>query len=221
MMKVTATELTRDETASTITPPARKYRWLNWSVVVVLIVGGSLWYEFGRGGGISRNQALAACAASIGANPLTPLTSVQPAVVGLSDTQSLAAVNTTAGWRWCFRNGGGGIASAQLTAPVGAISAVLVDGLQSDALMLVHLNAPTTSVVVDTAASRSTVISSGGGFEVLRIAMAKWPQLHAPWGRTPVALGRILGFDNQGKVTSSQPFTWCPGSLLTYPGVGC
>jgi len=220
---MTATHLEMNERAfEAVTPAKGKYRLPIWCVAATLIVGGSLWYGFGRGEGISRSQALAACAASVvDSNPLAPIARVQPAVVGLSSSQSLAAVNTADGWKWCYKNGGGGITSSQLSAAVGAIGAVLVGGPQSDVLMLVHLNAPTTTVVVDTATSRSIVISRGGGFEVLRIPMAKWPQWHVPWGRFPVALGRILGFDGHGQVTSSQPFTWCPGSIDTYPGSGC
>jgi len=108
---------------------------------------------------------------------------------------------------------------AALFAPV-----AVEDGtLTSDVLLLVHLGKTTTSVVVATADARSTVLSRDNGFEVLRIPTTGWPwQLwHAPWPRRAVALGRIIGFDREGRVTTTLPFTWCPGGVNNFPGTGC
>jgi len=41
--------------------------------------------------------------------------------------------------------------------------------------MLVHLAAPTGVVVVTSALSRSVAVGRGGGFEVLRVAIGRWP----------------------------------------------
>jgi len=84
MVYVTAMELVRDATVPVSgAPPAKRHRWPIWAVAAVVIVGGSLWYGLGRAGGISRTEALAACAASIGGDPLTPLTTVKPVAVGV------------------------------------------------------------------------------------------------------------------------------------------
>lgn len=199
----------------------RKYRWLIWCVVTVVILTGSLLYGFGRAGGVSRSEALTGCDIPVSNSASATVRNIQPAVVGLGNSESLAAADTSIGWRWCYVEGGGTITSAQRQVPLAAIAAIHDGGLQSDVLMLVHLTAPTVSVVVTTASSRSFVLSHGGGYQVLRIPIAKWPQWHVPFSRVPVALGRIIGFDSEGRVTASQVFTWCPGVLNTTPGTGC
>lgn len=220
MGNVATTALTRDETA--VTPSAKKYWLLPWCAAAVLVVGGSLWYGFGRGdGGMSRSDALAACG-PFTSSPLPSVASIQPAVVGLGDAQSLSAAETSSGWRYCFLGGSGAITNSELHAPVGAIAGVREGGeLYGNVLMLVHLGATTTSVVITTAWSRSVVLSRGRGFEVLRVPIAKWPPPNPPSNRAPVPMGLIMGFDRDGRVTSSQPFAWCGLALNVQPGSVC
>jgi len=121
---------------------------------------------------------------------------------------------------WCFDGmgtGSAGISHAAMRAALDAPVAVVDGGLNSDVLMLVHLGQHTTSVVVTTAGSRSIVLAHGGGFEVLRIPMAKC-RIGTHMDLRERRLGRIIGFDNEGRVTSSLAFTWCPGSINTSPG---
>jgi hypothetical protein len=75
---------------------------------------------------------------------------------------------------------------------------------------------------VETVDSQSTVLARGDSFEVLRVPIAiKWAKPGrpmAPWLRSSVVIGQVLGFDRRGLVTSSQPFTFCPGSINSSPG---
>jgi hypothetical protein len=218
---MTASAISDEPMKPTVATQVRRFRWLIWCAVAAIIVAGTFFYGFGQAGGVSRSDALAACAMRFGTNSSLNVADIQPAVVGLGNSDSLAAANTASGWRWCDVQSSGAISGAQLRAPVGVITAVHDGNLQSDILMLIHLSTPTVSVAVTTVSSRSVVLSHGGGFEVLRVPIANWPKWHAPWSRVPVALGRIIGFDSEGRVTSSQSFTWCPGALNTVPGAGC
>src|ERR1700679_1947187 len=91
----------------------RKYRWLIWCVAAVVILAASLLYGFGRAGGVSRSEALTGCAIPVSNSSTATVTNIQPAVVGLGSTESLAAADTSIGWRWCYVEGGGSITSAQ------------------------------------------------------------------------------------------------------------
>ena len=224
MWDMSDVELLANEMATPRRAPTRRhYQWLTWCAVGSFVLAGSFWFGLGRTGGLSRSLAVERCATATNdylGNPTTPVP-FQPVVVGLGHAEAFVAAQTSIGWRWCFMEGSGPISAAELRAPVAAIAAVLDGGAASDVLMLVHLNGPTSSVVVTTAWSRSIVLGRGGGFEVLRIPMAKWPHWHVPWSRMPVPLGRIIGFDRQGQVTSSLPYTWCQGSFNIVPGLGC
>jgi hypothetical protein len=87
----------------------------------------------------------------------------------------------------------------------------------------VHLGQKSASVVVATADGRSSVLAKKNGFEVLRVPTTGWPSAswHEPWSRHAVALGRIIAYDKEGRVTASMPFTWCPGGINNSPGTGC
>jgi hypothetical protein len=203
----------------------RSRRWPLWGGALVVVLAAGLWYGLGRGGGPTVTATVTDCSQGLhDPNASPPVANLRPAVVGLGAVASLAAFDTTTGWVWCFDgmgSGTDGISRVQMHAAVGAPVAVVDGSLTSDVLMLVHLARHTTSVVVTTANSRSFVIGRGEGFEVLRIPMTKWPPWHAPWIHRAIALGRIIGFDDEGRVTSSQPFTWCPGAINTTPGGGC
>ena len=89
----------------------------------------------------------------------------------------VAAFHTASGWRWCFAGmgtGTGPIERAALSEPVSAPIAVRDGGFGRDVLMLVHHDRHTEPVVVDTARSRSVVLASASGFEVVLIPMASW-----------------------------------------------
>jgi hypothetical protein len=231
MTQVTVTIPTSDDagTSGGVSAPLstdfhRKRRWALWSGAVAIVVVGSLWYGLSRGNGPTVSATVADCSDALaGATATPPVTNLVPSVVGLGSVASIAAFETPTGPAWCFDGlgtGGDGISQAAMRSAVDAPVAVVDGALNSDVLMLVHLGQQTTSVVVTTAGSRSIVLAHGGGFEVLRIPM-KWPHWRAPWPRGPVELGRIIGFDHEGRVTSSQAFTWCPGSINTSPGTGC
>lgn len=200
-------------------------RWLVWGGAVVFVLAGSIWYGFSHASGPTVSATVADCSRSL-VDPTTGLsvTDLQPVVVGLGTVASIAVIQTPTGPVWCFDGmgtGTGGISQAAMRSALDAPVAVVDGSLKSDVLMLVHLGHKTASVVVTTAASRSNVLAHGGGFEVLRVPTAQWPHWHAPWPRGPVSLGRIIGFDIQGRVTSSEAFTWCPGSINNSPGTGC
>ena len=232
MTAVTTTNLTRDDAERTehVDPPVstthrRKRRWALWGVAVAIVVVGCLWYGFTRASGPTISATVADCSRAFedSATP-PPTTSVIPGIVGLGSVASIATFTTPTGLRWCFDGMGlatGPITHAEMQSPVGAPVAVVDGSLHGNVLMLVHLAKHTTSVVVTTAESRSSVLAKGDGFEVLHIPMTKWPHWHAPWLHGGVALGRIIGFDNEGRVTSSLPFKWCPGSINTTPATGC
>jgi hypothetical protein len=231
MTEVTTTIPTSDDAGTTrlISPPPstdfrRRRRWALWVGAVTIVVVGSLWYGLSRDSGPTVSATVADCSDALGgATATSPTTNLQPLIVGLGSVASIAAFETPSGPAWCFDGmgtGGDGISQAAMHSALDAPVAVVDGALNSDVLMLVHLGPRTTSVVVTTAGSHSNVLARGDGFEVLRIPM-KWPKWHAPWPRGPVALGRIIGFDHQGRVTSSQAFTWCPGSINISPGTGC
>jgi hypothetical protein len=108
-----------------------------------------------------------------------------------------------------------------MNAALGAPVAVVDGSLTSDVLMLVHLGKHTTTAVVTTAESRSNVVAHAQRFEVLRIPMTTWPSSHALGSGEAVDLGRIIGFNDTGRVTSSRAFTWCLGSINAFPGKSC
>jgi len=202
-----------------------KRQWALSGCAVAVVVIASLWYGFSRTSGPTISATVEDCSQSlVNISTGLPATGLRPVVVGLGAVASIAAFQTSTGPGWCYDGmgtGGGGISRAAMHSAVDAPVAVLDGGLNSNVLMLVHLGQKTKSVVVTTATSRSIVLAQGGGFEVLRVPMAKWPHWRAPWPRRQVSLGRIIGFDLQGRVTSSQAFTWCPGSFNTFPGTPC
>ena len=196
-----------------------------WIGAAVLIVAGSLWYGLSHADGPSISATVADCSNLLqdSVSP-PPVTTLRPGVVGLGSVASLATFATTSGVHWCFDGMGVGaapITQRELHSALDVPVAVVDGTLKSDVLMLVHLGKHTRSVVVTTSQSRSYVLAHGGGFEVLRIPMAAWPDWHAPWPHGPVTLGRVTGFDGEGRVTSSLPFSWCPGSIDTSPDSGC
>jgi hypothetical protein len=206
------------------TAPFRRRLALIGGAVIVLVVG-SLWYGLSRTSGPTINTTLADCSnAAVNQNNGLPETGWRPIVVGLGTVASMAVFDTPTGPAWCYDGmgtGGGGFSPATLRAAVGVPIAVVDGGLDADVLMLVHLGRSTASVVVTTATSHSIVLAHGGGFEVLRVPMASWPHWHAPWSRHAVALGQIVGFDREGRVTSSQVFSWCPGGINRFIGTAC
>jgi hypothetical protein len=232
MTVMNATDQVMDDATTTerIVAPAssrfrRKRQWALWGSAMAVVVIASLWYGFSRTSGPTISATVADCSQSlVNLNTGLPATGLRPVVVGLGTVASIAAFQTSTGPGWCYDGmgtGGGGISRAAMRLAVDAPVAVVDGGLNSDVLMLVHLGQKTTSVVVTTATSRSIVLAHGGAFEVLRVPMAQWPHWRAPWPRRQVSLGRIIGFDRQGRVTSSQAFTWCPGSTNTFPGTRC
>jgi hypothetical protein len=201
----------------------RKRRWAIWGVVALVVIGG-VWFGLSRGGGPTVAATVADCTQSLESttNP-TSVTSLQPGVVGLGSVASIATFDTPTGEAWCFDGmgvGSGGITNAQMQSALSAPVAVVDGGLSSNVLMLVHLGKQTRSVVVMTASSRSSVVARKDGFEVLRIPMAKWPPRHLT-SHNAVDLGRILGFNEDGRVTGSIDFTWCLGSINDTPGTSC
>jgi hypothetical protein len=193
-------------------------------VAGAIILAGGSWYCFGRSPSGSAGATVSQCSRALSSVDRSSTENLVPAVVGTATSVGIAAFHTASGWRWCFAGmgtGTGPIERAALSEPVSAPIAVRDGGSGRDVLMLVHHDRYTESVVVDTARSRSVVLASASGFEVVLIPMASWPQWHTPWSRTPVPLGRILGFDREGQLTSSMPFTWCPGSIDVNPGLGC
>jgi hypothetical protein len=212
-------------TASGDAEPHRAPRWAIWAGLVV-VVAGSLWIGFGRGGGATASTTIADCtrAFEVSSTP-PPSTSFSPGVVGLGSVASIATFDSPSGWRWCFDGMGlatGRITQSEMQLAVNAPVAVYDGSLTSaDVLMLVHHDPRTTTVLVDTSSSRSVIVARTAGFEVLRISTDGWPHWREPWPRTPVILGRIIGFDRLGRVASSEPFTWCPGSINTFPGQAC
>jgi hypothetical protein len=231
MTTVTNTLTSDASDATTQTPDAasidaRKRRWTIWGVVAVIAIGG-LWFGLSRSSGPTVASTVADCSQGFenGSNA-SPVTNMQPGVVGLGSVASIATFDTPTGEAWCFDGmgtGSAGITDAQMHAALAAPVAVEDGTLTSDVLLLVHLGQKTTSVVVATADATSTVLARKDGFEVLRIPTTGWPwrQWHVPWSRQPVALGRIIGFDRAGRVTASMPFTWCPGGINNSPGTGC
>jgi hypothetical protein len=207
-------------TSSSTATPA----WLRWFLGVVvasLVVAGLLWYAFAREGSMSVSETIAACSQLLDGSDSPTTTALVPTVIGLGSRTSVGVFDTSRGWQWCFvGTGTAPISKAVLRAPVGVAGAVTDGGLSGDVLMVVHRNSPTTNVEVDTASSRSAVIARGGGFEVLRIAMTTWPKRHLGT-RDRVVLGRIMGFNAAGRVTSSQPFAWCLGSINVDSGGNC
>lgn len=204
----------------------RKRRWTIWGAVAVIVLGG-LWFGLSRGGGPTVAATVADCTQSLGnpGNP-SPVTDLQTGVVGVGSVASIATFNTPTGPLWCFDGmglGSGGITKAELRSALSAPVAVEDGTLTSDVLLLVHLGMKTTSVLVTTEDARSTVLARKDGFEVLRIPTTGWPtsHWHVPWPRHAVSLGRIIGFDAEGRVTASLPFTWCPGGINNFPGTGC
>jgi hypothetical protein len=212
-------------TASSDTATRHSRRWAIWGGVVIVVVG-SLWFGFGRGSGPTASMTIADCtrAFEVSRTP-PPATSFSPGVVGLGSVASIATFDSPSGWRWCFDGMGlatGRINQDEMRSALDAPVAVFDGSLMSrDVLMLVHHDPQTIAVMVDTASSRSVVVAKSAGFEVLRISTDGWPHWREPWPRTPVVLGRIIGFDRSGRVTSSEPFTWCPGSINTFPGQTC
>jgi hypothetical protein len=232
-MTAVTTTLTSDASdATTFVPDARtiesrrRRRWTIWGVVALVVVAG-VWFGLSRGGGPTVASTVADCAQGFGDGPNPPsVTSLQPGVVGLGSVASIATFDTPTGEAWCFDGmgvGSAGITNAQMQSALSAPVAVEDGKLTSDVLLLVHLGKTTTSVVVTTADARSSVLARKNGFEVLRVPTTGWPSSHwhAPWPRRPVTLGRIIGFDNEGRVTASMPFTWCPGGINNSPGTGC
>lgn len=194
------------------------------AVVFAVILGGGLWYGLGRSNSISAGEIVSECSQSLTNDDPSGATNLAPTVVGRESSVGVAAFHTASGWRWCFvgmGTGTGPIEGSAFHVPVSASIEVLDGGFGHDVLMLVHHDRLTRSVVVDTASSRSVVLASADGFEVLRVPMARWPRWRAPWSRTPVVLGRILGFDSEGRLMSNVPFAWCPGSIDVNPGQGC
>jgi hypothetical protein len=231
MTEVNESNLTNGdaETTEGVAAPAgtvvrRTRRWAPWCAVTVVIIG-SLWYGFSRANGPTVSATVADCSQTL-TDPTTglPVTGLRQVVVGLGTVASIAVLRTPTGTVWCFDGmgiGGGGISRAAMRSALDAPVAVEDGTLNSDVLMLVHLGQKTASVVVTTATSRSIVLSHGGGFEVLRVPTAGWPHWHAPWKRGAVTLGRVIGFDSEGRVTSSLVFSWCPGSINRFPGTAC
>jgi hypothetical protein len=201
----------------------RRPRWVIWSVALAIVTAGGLWYGFFRTSGPTLSATVAACSQALEGST-TQATNLQPGVVGLGRVASIATFDTPSGLRWCFDGMGvatGPITRYQMRSTVSAPVAVVDGNLKGNVLMLVHLAKSTNSVVVTTEDSLSTVLARSDDFEVLNITMTKWPPWRAPWTRSAVSLGRIIGFDSEGRVTSSQAFTWCPGSIDSFPGRAC
>jgi hypothetical protein len=228
---MTVTDLTRDDAEEPGAVSAgdgvairRGRRWVVWGAALLVVAGG-LWYGLSRASGPSVRATVADCSRAMqDAVSPPPTTSLRPGIVGLGSVASIATFSTPAGLQWCFDGMGlatGPITPAQMVSPLSAPVAVVDGSLHGDVLMLVHLAQRTTSVVVTTATSRSSVLAKADGFEVLRIPMANWPHWRTNWTRGGVGLGRIIGFDNEGRVTSSLAFKWCPGSINTSPAIGC
>jgi hypothetical protein len=231
MTAVTNTLTSDASDATTRVPDAgridsrRRHRLTIWGVVALVVIGG-VWFGLSRGGGPTVASTVADCSQGIEGPNAQPVTSLQPGVVGLGSVASIATFDTPTGESWCFDGmgtGSAGISNAQMQSALSAPVAVEDGTLTSDVLLLVHLGRNTTSVVVTTADARSSVLARKDGFEVLRIPTTGWPssRWHAPWPRRPVALGRIIGFDSEGRVTASMAFTWCPGGINNSPGAGC
>src|ERR1700689_1218732 len=80
----------------------RNRRWAVWSVVALVVIGG-LWFELSRGNGPTVTSTVADCSQVLeNANNPSPVTNVQPGVVGLGSVASIATFNTPAGEVWCF-----------------------------------------------------------------------------------------------------------------------
>jgi hypothetical protein len=192
--------------------------------VIALVLAGALWFGIGSSTSVSAGATTADCSQALTNQGLSNSESLVPTVVGSGSSVGLAVFDVDREWRWCFSGVGTGtgiVRSSTLHGSVEVPIAVLDGGFGRDVLMLIHHDRQTQTVVVDTAWSRSVVLAKGDGFEGLRVSMTKWPRWHTPWSRTPVVLGQILGFNSGGRLTSSTPFSWCPGSIDDFPGQGC
>ncbi len=204
----------------------RSWRWPVVGVLGVLIALAGLWLLFGRGASASVGATVASCESAF-TNPSSQGSAGDAAtvVVGEGRVTGLAAFHVGGQWKSCFTGVGTGtatITSAQMRAVVSAPIAV-VDGSYGahTVLILVHHNRATQSVVVDGAWARSVVLARSPRFEVLELHVAHWPPWHVPWGHVAVQLGTVQGFDAAGRVTGSEPFDWCPGSINSAPWSGC
>lgn len=208
-------------------PGRRTWQWAGSLVLAAALVAVAVWLGVPGTTAPSVATTVSDCTSSAPAPPAGRAPTLgRPAIVGVGAYASIAVFHTTGQWRWCFDGmgtGGGTITAAAMRAPVG-VPLVLVDvgtAYDHDALVLVHRSAATARVVIDAADSQSTVVASRGGFAVLDVHLDRALDWHAPWPRSPVVLGQVLGFDRRGVVTASRPFTVCPGSIDSLPGEGC
>ncbi|MGD0055514.1 MAG: hypothetical protein ABSC34_08790 [Acidimicrobiales bacterium] len=228
---MTEADMTRDDAEATKRvdtgdgAPVRPRRWAVWALAIAIAVVGCLWYGFSRHTGPTVRATVTDCSRALEESTTAQSTAnLKPGIVGLGSVAAIATFTTPSGLRWCFDGMGlatGPISRAQMRSSLSAPVAVVDGSLKGNVLMLVHLARRTTSVVVTTATSRSNVLASDDGFEVLRVSMAQWPHWRTNWTRGGVSLGRIIGFDNEGRVTSSVAFMWCPGSINASPTTGC
>jgi len=205
----------------------RLQKWVIGFAVVAVVSAGLFWYGLGRASGSSPMETVSATVADCvhgGTQAMTTLVvSERPIVVGLGSVGSMAAFNSSRGVMWCYDQMGsstGFISTANLRESVYVAAANFDGATNSAVLMLVHHDSRTVAVVVYTKWSTSMVKATGGGFEVLRLSTDRWPKWHVPWRHSPVALGRIVGYDRTGVVTASQTFSWCPGTINSYPDAG-
>ena len=201
----------------------RGWRWPALGVLATLVVAGGLWLFEGRSSSASTESTVTSCSRALSSQqsftaPTTPVVAAAGRVVGV------AAFHVGGGWEWCFAGvgtGTGRIPTAQMRAVVSVPIAVVDGNIGAQrVLVLVHHNRATESVVVDGAWARSLVLARGSGFEVLELSVRRWPPWHVPWGHAAVRLGTVQGFDGAGRVTGSEAFDWCPGSINS-PGSGC
>jgi len=197
-----------------------KQRWLTVTVLATSVVASTLWFSANQSSSASeRNAALSSCQPP-STDLLAPTPAIVPIVVGVGAQTALAIVKTDAGLRYCSQGISGPVSTAELTAPVGTVMGFL-DGLHGNILLLVHRGPATKTVVVDTAAGRSSIIGQGDRFEVLEVPVASWPPTAQRIGHALLTLGRIQGFSSDGRVIASQNLTWCGLSINYQPGSSC
>ena len=211
------------ESAERLTNRSQR-KWILLCTSAALLVLGLVWFWLASDGSASSVETVsgtvADCTHSMTEGQSGSAPNPVPIVVGVGSVNSIAAFYSSLGVRWCFVGPGigvGNVPHSALRKPVDVVAAVLDGNSNHWVLLLVHHTPHTQVVVVNTRWSRSAVVARAGGFEVLRVSVARWPNWHVPWNRPPVTLGEIVGYDKIGQVTARQPFSWCQGAVNSYP----
>jgi len=155
-------------------------------------------------------------------NPTTglPATGLRPVVVGLGTVASIAAIQTPTGPVWCF-DGMGRAAQGSATPRCARRLTHPSPSWTRSQQRRAHARAPWSAHDIGCRDHGGVALDRARAWWWLRGAAHPDGEV-AALARTmdlrERRLGRIIGFDNEGRVTSSLAFTWCPGSINTLPG---